>query len=274
MALRYPTDGFSGDMDYVAFRHMKYSARRSGAGGAGGDILLCMPRSMPLITNPNGWSRFSFGEGPIGEVKEDLFNMAGEFSSQPFHVGASEADKQRGIEKYKGMFDRIIGENLEPASRQAILNAAASGLQVNPTQAMSVTQGQIYNPNIELAYTGPQLRSFSFQFEMVPKSAGEASMISNIIGEFKKWSAPQANGNGMYEVPHVWQVSFMSGGGQNQYQNKFKAAALRSISVSDNAGVSFYSAHQGGAPVSTSLGLEFMEVDVITRKDHSGGRGM
>ena len=179
--------------------------------------------------------------------------------------------KEQGINRIKNKIDEQLA-NAGPLGRQFLLEGAASAIGAN--QVLSVKQGQIYNPNIELAYTGPGLRTFSFRFKMVPKSAAEATAINNIILQFKKESAPKAVSGGMYEIPKVWQVTYMSGGGQNQYQNKFKPAACTSVVVQDNVGVGYYSAHKGGAAIETSLTLTFMEVDVITRDDHTGLRGM
>ncbi len=111
------------------------------------------------------------------------------------------AEMEKGIDRIKNKFDNIV-ENGGPLARQALLTGAAKQLNMSPNQVMSVKQGQIYNPNIELAYKGPALREFSFSFKMVPKSAGEAAAINHIIREFKRWSAHQRIiGGGMYRYP-------------------------------------------------------------------------
>jgi hypothetical protein len=273
MALRYPSDGYGGDADYVAFSYQKYSSRGSSGGGASGYIQLYMPENLPTIDNKNNWNKFTFGAGPIGEVTRKGFELGTDVLEVDLRAPIKAEEISKGIDKVRGMFD-MIGSNMGPAIKQGTITAAMGGSQNRANQALSVTQGQIYNPNIELAYEGPALREFGFQFRMVPKSAGEAQTINQIIRTFKQYSAPKIVSGGMYEIPYVWQVSFMSGGGQNQYQNKFKLAACTDIRVQDNPTLGYYSAHQGGAAIETSLSLQFVEVDVITRKDHSGPRGM
>ena len=275
MSLRYPSDGFSGDADYVSFRHQRYSSRQGngGGGGGGGYITLYMPENMQTVSNANAWEEFTFGAGPVGGVVEDLFDEAVRVTNIDFTKGMKKEAIEKGIDRVRNKFE-ALGNNMGAIGRQLALDATGQMLNISPNQALSVTTGQIYNPNIELAYNGPGLRTFAFRFKMVPKSAGEATNISNIIREFKTWSAPQLIEGGMYEIPHVWQVNFMSGGGMNAFQNTFKPAALTNVTVQDNTGLGYYSAHQGGAPISTSLSLTFKEVDVITRRDHTGLRGM
>ena len=85
------------------------------------------------------------------------------------------------------------------------------------------------------------------------------------------WSSPDAKGGGsMYEIPYVWQVSYR--GPCASYMNKFKPAALTSVSVTDNDGLAYYGAHRDGAPLQTTLSLQFKEVDMVLREDHASGR--
>ncbi len=273
MSLRYPSDAFSGDADYVSFKPMKYTSRGSGGGGGGGYIMIAMPERLPTVTNANAWEQVTFGPGPIGQFLRDGFQSADEVLNVAFSKGIAKDALEQGSGMIAERFANL-GNRLGPMGQQFLLEASAGIAGMNANQALSVTSGTIYNPNIELAYQGPQFRQFQFNFKMVPKSAGEASAISSIIREFKRWSAPALKSGGMYEIPYVWQISYMSGGGQNSFQNKFKPAACTGVAVTDNAGVGFYSAHQGGAAVETNLTVMFQEVDVITRKDHSGARGM
>ena len=275
MTLRYPSDGYAGDADYVSFRHMKYTSRGSmgGGGGGGGYITLYMPENLPNIGNGNAWEQFSFGAGPIGKLIEGAADEVIAFSNVNPMEGMKKENFNKGVDRVRKMFDNLA-DSAGPAGRQALLEGAASTIGASANQVLSVRTGQIYNPNIELAYNGPAFREFAFQFRMVPKSAGEAAALNSIIREFKRWSAPEVIQGGMYEIPHVWQIDFMSGGGRNAFQNQFKPAALLSVNVQDNAGVGYYSAHQGGAAIETSLTLSFKEVDVITRQDHTGLRGM
>jgi hypothetical protein len=282
MALRYPSDGFSGDADYVSFKPIKYSSRSGYSGGGGGGyIILYMPEQQPLVSNGNMWNQMTFHNpltgaagGLAGQAVQEGFEGLNNFVlDNDMTAPIGEERKSRAIDDFKD-YAANLGSSAQPITKQTALQAIAGAMGYTPNQVMSVTTGKIYNPNIELAYQGPGLREFSFSFNLVAKSQGESQAINNIIREFKKWSAPAEASGGMYEIPYVWQINYMSGGGSNSNLNKFKPAACMAVTVQDNSSLPFYSAHQGGAPIQTSLTLSFKEIDVILRKDHSGGRGM
>jgi hypothetical protein len=272
MALRYPADGFSGDADYVTFSHTEYKGRSPGGGG--GYITLYMPESLPQVSNPNSWSVFSPGTGLIGKAKLDAFGgLANGATDIDLTKPMSEDQKTNAIDKMKGYFGGL-GASGQGLLKEGALKGVAHAMGMNnPNQAMSVTQGAIFNPNIELAYDGPRHRGFGFSFNFIPKSAADSAAINQIIKEFKTWSAPEAISGGMYKIPHVWNISYT--GKAAGYMNKFMPAACVSVDVMDNAGIAYYASHTDGAPVQTTLSLQFMEVDVITRKEAKmGPRGM
>jgi hypothetical protein len=117
--------------------------------------------------------------------------------------------------------------NVGGVLRQGLLTAVAPMMDTTATQLMALAKGEVYNPNVELLYKMPGLRDFNFSFNFVPKNSAEAQEVNRIIKNFKKWSAPKDIGNGMFEVPHVWQVKYKTKGGKpNPNMNKFKTGCL------------------------------------------------
>ena len=55
--------------------------------------------------------------------------------------------------------------------------------------------------------------------------------------------------------------------------NKFKKAAMTSISVQYNAGLDQHATFSNGFPIRTDIQMSFQEVDVITSNDHTGPMG-
>ena len=60
----------------------------------------------------------------------------------------------------------------------------ALGANVSAADLLARQTGQIFNPNMELLFNGPTLRSFSFSFKMTPRSPSEAQECKNIIRSF------------------------------------------------------------------------------------------
>ena len=261
MVLRYPLDLTTGDVDYVAFKHFDWSLRAAQP-GAGGDIILYMPNSTPAVANNQGWGESS-ASGPLGDfVRTTASNAAGVLAT----AGDDEVGTQ--IDKLKSEFSQGLSNGKGTgALKQAGIQGIANMANQQPNQLLALSIGKVYNPNIELLYQGPKLRGFNFNYTFVPKSEAEAVAAGRIIKEFKIWSSPKDTGNGMYKVPQVWQVSYMTGGGLNRNMNCFKKAALTSISVQANPGLPMHMSFNNGMPIITQVSLSFTEVDVITRDD-------
>jgi len=268
--LSFPSAGTLNSNDYVMFSHYIYKEGDAGTPPAQGQIRLYMPNSTPNITNHQGWGEASY-PGPFGEAQVGLATAAGQGIGALAGGGSS---KEEAIESLKKTFTGareagrgIVGQALFD------ITAAATGLSANHITSRAL--GKVYNPNTELFYNGPGLRTFSMGFNFIPKNEGEARMIDNIIMEFKKWSSPAtSSADGMFEIPHIWSVRYVTNGTINK-MNRFKPAALSDVTVQANPTLQQHSTFTDGSPVEKAISLSFKEVELITREDHEevGGQG-
>ena len=264
MTFRYPSNLNTNVVDYVIFTPHAYRSNKAGANGpkTGEAVVLYMPETTPSMSNPNGWGAVSF-EGPLGEITKEV---GANLASGVTKIGG-EGGTQASIDAIKNSI-AAAAEGAPGAARQMAVGAIAGQANMTASQLMALGTGQVYNPNIELLYKGPDLRGFNFQFLFAPKSAGEALEVNAIIKHFKKHSAPADSGAGMFRVPDVFQVVYMSGPGRNKNMNEFKRAAMTNIQVQSNPGLPSYSTFDNGMPVLTALSMTFTEVDLILRSDH------
>ncbi len=284
MTLRYPIEvGGGPSLDYVQFTPMKYrsnieqridgpradTAAAPGQSGAAA-VILYMPNSTPSINNRNEWGGSEKFAGPKGEIMKMAGMAAAGTIADGMDVGAQLRNLANAGSGLGTAFSNVPG-----AAGQMLLEGMGDAFGATGAQLMAISKGKVFNPNVELIYTAPKLRPFSFDFKFVPKNKAEAVMLNRIILNFKKWSAPGDLGNGMMKVPHVWQVKYMSGGQENKNMNKFKKAACTAVSVQANPQTSMHVAHLDGMPIETTMSLAFKEVDIITREDHinAGGQG-
>ena len=250
-----------GEADFVSFQHVEYSSRGGGGGNGAGGIVLYMPAPSPGVSNANSWSSSNETfQGPIGQFKKNLAYTLGDavagtkdFSLDKFTQGVSDT-----VEKFKST-------KVGPIARQFGMVAAGRATGMSANQIMSLTQGEIYNPNVEMFYSGPQLRGFTFTFRCAPKDSGDAQAIRQIVREFKMYSAPKVQGD-KYKLPHVWDISY--GGKAKQYMNKFKTSALTSIDVTYNAGLDSHMTFTDGSPIVTGFTLNFLGTELITQDDN------
>lgn len=283
--LTYPQQLENGMNDYVSFTSTQWRPNMNNSAGnpdgelvagqnfapptQGSTLRLYMPTTTPAVSQGANWGEASF-PGQLGELVRNG-GIAASNAVQSISIPSSfEEGKQQGksiIDNVKETFQQNKGL-LGGAAKQFGTGLAAQLAGTNANGILALSRGKIYNPNVELLYQGPQLRSFGFTFQFAPKSASEAAIVNQIILEFKKWSAPKESGDGMYEVPHVWQVKYHTATGVNTNMNVFKRAALRDISVQDNQGMNMHMTFPDGQPIVKTMSLTFQEVDVITRDDH------
>lgn len=272
--LKYPRELNQNNLDYIIFNSYEYRTNQNVIGstvnGGGGDaspptkgktITLFMPTSTPGVSNSNTWGPDGW-EGPLGSLQRDL-SVQGVNTAMDL---ANPDGKTTLVNNITKAFE-TIGKNSIPAIRQVGVNFVAGLSGRSASTYLAIARGQVYNPNVELIYQAPSPRGFNFSFIFMPKSKEEASVVNEIIMEFKKWSSPNPNG-GMFEIPAVWQVTYMTGGAKNKNMNAFKRAALTDISIQDNSNLDMHMSYPEGVPISTTMSLQFTEVDIITRKDH------
>ena len=263
--LSYPKDGIG---DYVTFVHYPYKDRKKSAPPTGGGIRLYMPNSTPQVSNSQGWGELSL-PGPAGQAILGAMNAAGQAINGVTGIG--EGSISSVVESLKSTIEQGKSES-NGIGAQILSGAAAQALGVSGNQFTSIAMGKIFNPNTELTYDGPAMRTFPMSFNFIPKSKEEAAEVLKIIREFKQYSAPGKVAQGMFEVPHVWQVQYYSNG-RTDVMNLFKPAALTSVTVQANPSSPYHQTFEDGMPIETGLGLSFKEVELITRVDHEKGQG-
>ena len=127
------------------------------------------------------------------------------------------------------------------------------------------------NPNLELLFTGPALRSFAYSYKFTPREDAEARMVRKIIRFFKKhMAAKKSESNIFLKSPDVFKLKYIfKGGGQHPYLNKIKTCALRSFDVQYTPDGS-YMTYGDGSMTSYQVSLNFGELNPIYDKDYDG----
>ena len=285
MTLRYPMEMLETSTDYIIIDTVKYRTNREWGTNGGGvrgqrvgpSVILYMPNSTPPMNNPNTWQGKSFS-GPLGELVGDAattvvntaYKAGGILESGGGFKSMATAAAKEGKGAIKTLMD-TLKKNAGPAVGQGITKAVAGMAGMSENQLLAMSKGEIFNPNMELLYEGPQLRGFSLNFTFLPKSVAEAAVVNQIIKHFKVNASPSGDrGGNTFSVPNVFEVAYMNEGKPHPFMNRFKRSALSDINITYNAGLPFHSTFDNGMPVKTDMTLSFLEVDIITREDHEG----
>jgi hypothetical protein len=158
-------------------------------------------------------------------------------------------------------------KNLQGAIAGSVVNFA--GGNVNIKSVIARTTGQVLNPNQELLFEGPSLRSFSFIFDLAPRYSEEGLEIMKMIRFLKKSMAAKANDTtGFFlQAPDLFKIKYMSGKNDHPFLNRFKVCALTNMTV-NYTGSNTYSTYDDGTPVHIQLGLNFNEINPVYAQDY------
>jgi hypothetical protein len=138
---------------------------------------------------------------------------------------------------------------------------------------LSRFSGQVMNPNLELLFNGPTLRTFNFTFFMSARSPEEAARIKQIINTFKKNMAVKTANSLFLKSPNIFEIKYMNGNGsQHQSLNQIKVSALQSMNV-DYTPAGTYSTFDDTDNTMTAyrMTLQFGELDPIYDRDYADG---
>ena len=173
---------------------------------------------------------------------------------------------------------------LRPELQSRILSTL--GIETSAEAILARKEGVVPNSNLELLFSGPTLRQFSFVYKMSPRSKPEASIVNQILRFFKQgMSARKQNAKGGGELaggrsyflgtPNVFRLQYRTDENEAiKGLNRIKTCALTGTSVNYTPEGAFAS-YEKGQPVSVLLTLAFQELEPIYDSDYKyqGGDG-
>lgn len=150
----------------------------------------------------------------------------------------------------------------------AKLAEQAAGLKGGLLQRLT---GGIVNPNMELLFKGPQLRTFTFTFKLSAREEKESQEIRKIIRLFKQgMSVKRASSNLFLKSPNIFQISYIYGetGKPHPWMNSIKECALQNFSVNYTPEGN-YATYADGAMTSYEITMTFGEIEPLYDDDYT-----
>jgi hypothetical protein len=301
-SLRYPKDiSIAEDSDYVFFKFYNYAPPF----GGGRDTPLRAQADTTAKSSNNPWGYSNYADSNdrsyanpsklksiILYMPEDIqtqfgagWNAAGFGAAAAGMLGAAGAfNTQKDYGALLKAFGSSIGGGLKAASFNGLLQGinAVAGADISLNKALGTVTGTILNPNVELAYEAPKLRTFSLKFKLVPRTSTEATDIKRICNTFKKSMLPKFGGQAIFgaqkeaanliTIPDLCQVYFMKGNSFHPYLPKYKLCGITDVSINYTA-AGAYATLPDGSPVATELTITFLESKLIFagEVDEEGG---
>mgnify|MGYP003114618627 FL=1 len=232
-------------------------------------IFLPIPRQVGDITNIN------WGDGSSLNALEAFgLQFGGRFLENPSNAFNFLQNT------FEGQANSFGSQQTQDILRSAISGAAVQALggNVTPSSIVARATGQVFNPNLELLFSGVNLRAFPFEFEFFPRDAAEGKKVLEIIRCLKYYAAPQLGSEegfsgAFISSPDVFQLTYMSGKGKpHPFLNNFMPMALVETKVNYSGSGTFSTFHDG-TPTHIKMNLTFKELNPVYREDYDEGIG-
>jgi len=287
--LRYPQKSIGKNDDYLEIGVIEYVANKSTLGE---DNLKLRSQTeaiqqsnqkpkqtiqLPIPSNIGDTNQVNWGNGNELNALESfgVANVGKILASKNLGKGLIDALKSVGATA-KNVATQGGGQDLVTNYFSAELinslggNTSAGGL-------LSRATGQVLNPNLELLFSGVNLRSFDFDFDFAPRDEKESNVVKEIVRIFKQSMAPKSGGTGagaglFIKAPNVFLLKYKSGNQDHPYLNKFKPCALTKMGMNYTASGS-YSTYADKTPVHMRLSVSFTELNPIYNEDYNSGIG-
>ena len=200
-----------------------------------------------------------------------------DYVDTPIGVGTSELNKAGNVDLQSDAGRETIKSGLKnvgaAVKREGIDSLGKLDGLSGIREVAEMRDGVIFADRMELAFKGIGKRQFSFDFKMMPRSQAEADEIRDIIYAFKFNMMPEyvgtTKGNQM-KIPNTFDIQYMYQNAENNYLNKISTCFLKDMSVTyggDRYKTFDQSSTDAGAPpIETTIKLNFLEIEMITRE--------
>ena len=312
--LKYPADAAfeTGGQDYMRFETFKYQPPNQGAfnkkvrqnapepqilqtlkgesiprnsnlGEYGNTIKLPIPNDL-RVSNGVEW-----GGGKANAIEmaafQDTANKIGDIKGRGFGSmfdGVGNIGKLIETVKQLDNTDQAGGTALTAMLAKMMLSAV--NINVDTNQFVARSLGIAINPNLELLFSSPKLRNFTFRFDFAPNDDEDAQVSRHIMRVFRQGMQPTGYGgrrennvigssNIFIGAPRVFRIGYFNGTSRIRGLPIHKICALTQVSTNfppENVYQSFADSRAVSNPVRSTMELAFTELTPIFAEDYLG----
>ena len=276
--LRYPLNQDKKSYDYLKVCAYEYKPRISRNNGGNqftgdydvqglqrkrGNHTVFLPMDPTGLQEGNG---VDWGKGEVNPFDIAGFNIA---QGAIRNLGGAKSGEQIVNAMKDSMADAVKeGKNMLGGFDTSDIAAYFAGQAIGNNTIFSRAAGKVLNQNLELLFSGPGLRTFSYNFRFTPREEAEAKVVKSIIKLFKKAMAPRLSESGIFlKSPHVFKLKYYYKNGQEHpYLNKIKTCALTNFNI-QYAPDGSYMTYDDGSMTSYTASMSFAELNPIYEKD-------
>ena len=314
--LKYPADAAygAGGQDYIRFETFKYQPPNPGAfnkkaarnadpqilqtlkgesiprssnlGDYGNTIKLPIPNDL-RVSNGVEWgggkanamemAAFQGATNKIGEVEDGGF---GNVFKGMDNIG-------KFITEFKSLDNDDRGGGTAMTAFLAKMMLSSININVDTNQFVARSLGIAINPNLELLFSSPKLRNFTFRFDFAPNDEDDAKMSRHIMRVFRQGMQPTGyagrqsgqrigTANIFIGAPRVFRIGYFNGSNRIRGLPIHKICALTQVSTNftpENVYQSYADSNAVSNPVRSTMELAFTELTPIFAEDYLDPNG-
>ena len=244
------------------------------------------PKGMVKLPIPNAIKSSNgvdWGEGRVNALEAGAFmgvqnQLTSLLGGKTNLAGATEA----GLDGVKETFNKLpeLGKGQSGQLISSVIakaSLAQIGLNVDPSQMIARSSGMAINPNLELLFSSPKLRTFTFVFQFAPDDEVDAIATRKIQRFFKEGMLPTKSsdkGEKLYlGSPDVFRLCYKNKGKRIKGLNIFKICALTACEINftpENVYQAYEDPEAVSMPVRSFMSLTFTELTPIFANDYDG----
>ena len=162
--------------------------------------------------------------------------------------------------------DKILGIGTDAAGIVGGLGGDSAEVAI---QAAGMTSAAA---NRHILFKGIEYRTFSYQYNIMPRTASESAQMADIIKWFRIQMLPDVNASGsFFTPPNYFEIEYFINGAPADYLHKIKPSVLTDCEVTFGGNGSFGKFKNTGAPSVIAMNLTFQEVQLVTKSDAAAG---
>ena len=267
--LRYPLSlgETEQDQDYLKIQMVEYEPRGLSFQQSGG--IPSRPGLSATGESPRTVLSAIFLPIPSG-IQDDNRVGWNKDEADPIKLAMADFAKQTMTGGFQGATKSVKDISASLKNNKGIQEAVTASLTKNLTgvNVLGRESGVVINSNIELLFSGPELRTFTFTFKLSPRDKTEAQNILKIIRTLKQgMSAKKAADFLFVKSPHTFFLGYYKGAELQPFMNKFKECALTSMSV-QYAPDGPFATFTDGSMTSYGMSLTFQELEPVFDNDY------
>jgi hypothetical protein len=177
------------------------------------------------------------------------------------------------FDNIKDTFEKLLRDKDSSAGISNYLHSFFARMSISSqSNFFSRSYGAILNPNLELLFQSPELRPFSFRFDLTPRNRNEAKQVRQIIRVFKQSMAARKGVADIFlKTPMIYEIEYINGKANEKHKSigQMKTCALKVFNTNYTPSNQYMTYDDEDSTMTAySLDMQFQELEPVYFDDY------